>query len=70
MTCRLPALVQVLGNVELGYALLRNIGATHVDVGSPMLDIEALAIGIEHQMPLVLIIQDGPSGGPVQLSCQ
>jgi hypothetical protein len=35
-----------------------------------MLDIEALAVGVENQMPLVLIIQEGPSGGPVQLSCR
>ena len=56
MTCRLPALIQVLGNIELGDAALRHIGAPHVHVGLAMLDIEALAVRVEDQMPYV----DGP----------
>jgi hypothetical protein len=56
MTCRLPALVQVLGDIQLGGAALRHIGATHVDVGPAMLDIEALTVSVEDQMPYV----DGP----------
>src|SRR3954451_5127829 len=63
MTCRLPALVQVLGNVELGYAALRHIGATHVHMGPAMLDIEAFAIGVENQILLVL------SGGALGRTC-
>ena len=35
-----------------------------------MLDVETLAVGVEDEMPLVLVVQDGPSGGPVQLSFQ
>jgi hypothetical protein len=35
-----------------------------------MLDVEALAVGVEHQMPLVLIVQQGRSGALVQLSFQ
>src|SRR5215212_4072697 len=49
---------------------LSNIGAAHVGVGPAMLDVETLAVGVEHEMPLVLGIQDGASGGPVQLSFQ
>jgi hypothetical protein len=35
-----------------------------------MLDVETLAVGVEDEMPLVLVVQDGPSGGSVQLSFQ
>src|SRR5215216_4054486 len=70
VTGRLPTLVQVVGKVQLGRAALSNIGAAHVDVGPAMLDVETLAVGVEHEMPLVLVIQDGASGGPVQLSFQ
>src|SRR3954470_19689907 len=70
VTCRLASLVQVVGNIQLSCAALSNAGVAHIDVCPSMLDVEALAVGVEDEMPLVLVVQDGPSGGPVQLSFQ
>jgi len=70
VTSRLASLAQVVGNIQLSCAALSNVGAAHVDVCPSMLDVEALAVGVEDEMPLVLVVQDGPSGGPVQLSFQ
>src|SRR3954470_564838 len=70
VTSRLASLAQVVGNIQLSCAALSNAGAAHIDVCPSMLDVEALAVGVEDEMPLVLVIQDGPSGGPVQLSFQ
>jgi hypothetical protein len=70
VTSRLASLAQVVGNIQLSCAALSNAGAAHIDVCPSMLDVEALAVGVEDEMPLVLVVQDGPSGGPVQLSFQ
>ena len=67
VTSRLASLAQVVGNIQLSCAALSNAGAAHIDVCPSMLDVEALAVGVEDEMPLVLVVQDGPSGGPMQL---
>src|SRR3954451_24764393 len=70
VTSRLPTMVQVVGDIQLSCAALSDIGSAHVDVCPLMLDVETLAVRVEDEMPLVLVIQKGPSGGPVQLSFQ
>src|SRR3954453_10200153 len=70
VTCRLASLAQVVGNIQLSCAALSNAGAAHIDVCPSMLDVEALAVGVKDEMPLILVVQDRPSGGPVQLSFQ
>src|SRR3954447_26657827 len=62
VTGRLASLAQVVGNIQLSCAALANIGAAHIDVCPSMLDVETLAVGVENEMPLVRVVQDGPSG--------
>jgi len=49
VTRRLASLAQVVGNIQLSCAALSNAGAAHIDVCPSMLDVEALAVGVENK---------------------